>query len=90
MEAPESFKSLSRCFDEYTIPTPFDPEVWIERSLASLDAATKLDAKRFLSEFLHRDPTVGELQSIWSAGAPSYYVAGENLRKFFELILNAL
>ncbi len=90
MEVPESFKILSRCFDDYTLPMPLVPELWIERSLASLDAATKSDAKRFLTESLHRDPTAGELKNIWNTTAIAYYVDGENVRPFFELILNAL
>lgn len=90
MTVPDSFRVLVHSFNEYTLPQPFDEVVWIERSLARLDVETRAAAKRFISDVLDRNPSNVELREIWHAGGSQYWIDGEGLRPFFELILGAL
>ena len=87
MKTPPEFTRLAHRFHQDVFLDVSSEEGIVADALRCLTKAEQRVDKRFLTDLLARNPTAGELRSVWNKTNPDWgFRNGEGLRRFLGLI----
>ena len=87
MKTPPVFTHLAHCFHQDMFLEASTEEGIVGNALRCLTKPQQQIVKDFLTDLLARNPTAGELRSIWNKTRPNWgFPNDEGLRRFFAMI----